>query len=309
VGTPVSDIEALKRAGVDLRVLAERGVEIFFSQVFRDNFFHADMHPGNIFVWWDDPADPRYMAVDFGIVGTLAPADQRYLAENFLAFFQRDYRRVAELHVDSGWVPADTRVDEFESAIRSVCEPIFERPLKDISFAQLLLRLFQTARRFDMEVQPQLVLLQKTLLNVEGLGRQLYPDLDLWRTAKPQLERWMSEQVGVRAALNQLRRELPAWGERLPELPGLVHDLAQRARDGKLEIRTQSSHEMRALRDQLERQQRRTLRALAGAALTVSAALLHGLATPPAGLANAAVSVWLLGAAGLGLLASALTSR
>ncbi|MEX1082446.1 MAG: ubiquinone biosynthesis regulatory protein kinase UbiB [Halofilum sp. (in: g-proteobacteria)] len=309
VGTPVSDLATLKRAGVDLRVLAERGVEIFFSQVFRDNFFHADMHPGNIFVWWDDPADPRYMAVDFGIVGTLAPADQRYLAENFLAFFQRDYRRVAELHVDSGWVPPDTRVDEFESAIRSVCEPIFERPLKDISFAQLLLRLFQTARRFDMEVQPQLVLLQKTLLNVEGLGRQLYPDLDLWQTAKPQLERWMSEQVGVRAAIRQLRRELPAWGERLPELPGLVHELAQRARDGKLEIRTQSSNEMRALRDQLERQQRRTLRALAGAALTVSAALLHGLAAPQAGLAHAALSVWLLGAAGLGLLASALTSR
>jgi ubiquinone biosynthesis protein len=200
-GTPIGNIEELRRQGVDFKQLAERGVEIFFTQVFRDNFFHADMHPGNIFVG----ADHRYIAVDFGIMGTLSPVDQHYLAENFLAFFHRDYRRVAELHVESEWVPAGTRVDEFEAAIRTVCEPIFERPLKDISFGHLLLRLFQTARRFNMEVQPQLVLLQKTLLNIEGLGRQLYPELDLWQTAKPFLERWMSEQVGPGRGAARLR--------------------------------------------------------------------------------------------------------
>ena len=213
-GTPISDVAELRRQGVDLKKLSARGVEIFFTQVFRHSFFHADMHPGNIFV---SPTG-RYIAVDFGIMGTLSPTDQRYLAENFVAFFKRDYRRVAELHVQSGWVPAGTRVEEFESAIRTVCEPIFERPLKDISFGQLLLRLFQTARRFHMEVQPQLVLLQKTLLNIEGLGRELYPDLDLWQTAKPFLERWMSEQVGVRAFFKSLRNNLPLWGEKLPEL-------------------------------------------------------------------------------------------
>ncbi|MGB5729256.1 MAG: ubiquinone biosynthesis regulatory protein kinase UbiB, partial [Thiogranum sp.] len=218
-GIPVNDLTALQQAGVDLKSLSERGVEIFFTQVFRHNFFHADMHPGNIFV----SPEGQYMAVDFGIMGTLSPQDQRYLAENFLAFFRRDYRRVAELHVESEWVPRGTRIDEFEAAIRCVCEPIFERPLKEISFGQLLLRLFQTARRFSMEVQPQLVLLQKTLLNIEGLGRQLYPDLDLWQTAKPFLERWMSEQVGPRAFVGRMRRSLPEWSERLPEIPELLH--------------------------------------------------------------------------------------
>ena len=193
-GIQVNDIAGLRAAGVDLKKLAEDGVEIFFTQVFSHNFFHADMHPGNIFVDVSDPARARWLAIDFGIVGTLNPEDQHYLAENFLAFFNRDYRRVAELHVESGWVPAGTRVDEFESAIRTLCEPIFHRPLKDISFGLLLIRLFQTARRFDMEVQPQLVLLQKTLLNIEGLGRQLDPELDLWVSAKPILERWMREQ-------------------------------------------------------------------------------------------------------------------
>ncbi|OAJ35693.1 ubiquinone biosynthesis regulatory protein kinase UbiB [Piscirickettsia salmonis] len=222
-GVPVADIEALKAHKVDLKRLSERGVEIFFTQVFRDCFFHADMHPGNIFVDCNYPADPGYIAVDCGIVGTLSRDDQHYLAGNFLAFFKRDYRRVAELHVESGWVPAQTRVDEFESAIRTVCEPIFERPLKDISFGQTLLRLFQTARRFDMQVQPQLLLLQKTLLNIEGLGRQLNPELDLWSTAKPFLEKWMKEQVGIKGFTQRLLHNLPSWSEQFPEFPALAH--------------------------------------------------------------------------------------
>ncbi len=227
-GTPVSDVPRLKAQGVSMRQLGERGVEIFFTQVFRDNFFHADMHPGNIFV---EPSG-RYIAIDFGIVGTLNTEDQRYLAENLLAFFERDYRRVAELHVESGWVPAGTRVDEFESAIRTVCEPIFQKPLAEISFGHFLLRLFQTARRFDMEVQPQLVLLQKTLLNIEGLGRQLYPELDLWTTAKPFMERWMRERVGLLGLLERTRRNLISVADQLPELPlvanRLLSDLERR---------------------------------------------------------------------------------
>ena len=194
-GVPIADVAQLHKADVDLKLLAERGVEIFFTQVFRDSFFHADMHPGNIFVDINNPRDPRYIAIDCGIVGSLDQEDQNYLARNLLAFFNRDYRQVAKLHVSSGWVPAHTRVNEFEAAIRTVCEPIFEKPLKDISFGQFLVRLFQTARRFDMEVQPQLVLLQKTLLNIEGLGRQLYPELDLWSTAHPYLENWMRERI------------------------------------------------------------------------------------------------------------------
>jgi len=226
-GIPVADVPALREAGVDLVALSERGVEIFFTQVFRHNFFHADMHPGNIFVDPSRPEAPRYLAVDFGIMGSLTDEDQRYLAENFLAFFQRDYRRVAVLHVESGWVPEGTRVDEFEAAIRTVCEPIFARPLKDISFGQVLLRLFQTARRFQMEVQPQLVLLQKTLLNIEGLGRQLNPDLDLWRTAKPFLEQWMRDQVGPKAVWERLRDEAPELARALPEMPRLLHRYLQ----------------------------------------------------------------------------------
>ncbi len=293
-GIPVSDVAALRAAGIDMRVLAERGVEIFFTQVFRHNFFHADMHPGNIFV---SPTG-RYIAVDFGIMGTLNPVDQRYLAENFLAFFRRDYRRVAELHVESGWVPAETRVDEFESAIRTVCEPIFERPLKEISFGYLLVRLFQTARRFNMEVQPQLVLLQKTFLNIEGLGRQLYPDLDLWQTAKPFLERWMSEQVGLRSFLHTIRANLPAWGEKLPELPELVHDVLDRARQGRLEIHWRSE-ELERLREEMRHASRRTTRAVIGAALLVSGTLLSGA---PLGLTQwmggTSMLGWLLGGAG-----------
>jgi len=198
-------------------------VEIFFTQVFRDGFFHADMHPGNIFVSTETDARGRFVAVDFGIMGTLTDIDKNYLAQNFLAFFQRDYRRVAQAHVEAGWVPADTRVDEFEHAIRAVCEPVFDKPLKDISFGRVLLRLFQTSRRFHVEIQPQLVLLQKTLLNIEGLGRQLDPELDLWTTAKPYLERWMSEQIGWRSFVRSLRNEAPRWANMLPQLPRLAH--------------------------------------------------------------------------------------
>ncbi len=218
-GTPISQVDKLREQGIDIPKLAQAGVEIFFTQVFRDGFFHADMHPGNIMV----APDGRYIALDFGIMGTLNDIDKQYLAQNFLAFFQRDYRQVAVAHIESGWTPADTRVDEFEAAIRAVCEPIFDKPLKEISFGKVLLRLFQTSRRFNMEVQPQLVLLQKTLLNIEGLGRQLDPDLDLWKTAKPFLERWMSEQVGWRGFLQGLRDEAPQWGALLPKLPRLAY--------------------------------------------------------------------------------------
>ncbi|MDO6459284.1 ubiquinone biosynthesis regulatory protein kinase UbiB [Granulosicoccaceae sp. 1_MG-2023] len=222
-GTPVRDTALLRDCGTDMKLLAERGVEIFFTQVFRDNFFHADMHPGNIFVDAGKPASPTYIAVDFGIVGTLTEFDRDYLAENFLAFFRRDYRRVAQLHIDSGWVPDDTRVEEFEGAIRTVCEPIFEKPLEEISFGQVLLRLFQTARRFNMEVQPQLVLLQKTLLNIEGMGRDIYPQLDLWTTAKPYLEDWVKEQRGPCGALKRLVEQAPLWLQHSPEMPMLIH--------------------------------------------------------------------------------------
>lgn len=218
-GTSISQIEELKAQGIDLKRLAAAGVDIFFTQVFRDGLFHADMHPGNVFV----TPQGQYIALDFGIVATLTEEDKNYLAQNFLAFFHRDYRRVAEIHVESGWVPKGTRIDEFESAIRAVCEPIFHRPLKEISFGRVLLRLFQTSRRFNVEIQPQLVMLQKTFLNVEGVGRQLDPDLDLWETAKPYLERWMSEQLGWRAAKRALEREAPYWAHTLPQLPRLAH--------------------------------------------------------------------------------------
>lgn len=228
-GVPISDVEELKSRGTNIRRLAENGVEIFFTQVFTHNFFHADMHPGNIFVDVTDPDHPRYVAVDFGIVGTLSPRDQHYLAANFLAFFKRDYYRVARLHVDSGWVPPNTRVTELEAAIRAVCEPIFNKPLKDISFGLVLLRLFQTARQFDMQVQPQLVLLQKTLLNIEGLGRQLYPELDLWATAKPVLEKWMARRTDPRTHLRQLLENWPRVAEDLLLVPEAVQQILRRA--------------------------------------------------------------------------------
>jgi len=223
-GIPVHNISALKEKGFNMKKLAEMGVNIFFTQVFRDSFFHADMHPGNIFVNEFLLDQPQYIAVDFGIMGSLNTEDQRYLAENMLAFFKRDYQRVAELHVASGWLPKGTRIDQFEGDIRAVCEPIFEKPLKDISFGQLLLRLFQTARRYQINIQPQLILLQKTLLNIEGVGRQIYPDLDLWTNAQPFLEKWLKHQVGPRAFLRRMRENIPFWSEKLPELPGLIYE-------------------------------------------------------------------------------------
>lgn len=270
-GVPIGEIDRLRREGADFKLLAERGVEIFFTQVFRDNFFHADMHPGNIFV--DLPG--KYIAVDFGIVGSLSLSDQHYLAENFLAFFNRDYRKVAQMHVESGWVGSSTRIEEFESAIRSVCEPIFEKPLKDISFGQLLLRLFQTARRFDMHVQPQLVLLQKTLLNIEGLGRDLYPDLDLWQTAKPFMEKWFKDRVGPKAKLNELFKRFPEVAEHFPEIPNLLYKSLENAANEQKRSESQRK-ELVLLREQMDVQHRNTLWSIyIGAALIALAILLR----------------------------------
>ncbi|MBF0469775.1 MAG: ubiquinone biosynthesis regulatory protein kinase UbiB [Gammaproteobacteria bacterium] len=293
-GFSCTNIEAMKQHGIDLKKLSEQGVEIFFTQVFDHNFFHADMHPGNIFV----STEGQYIAIDFGIVGSLNPSDQRYLAENFLAFFNRDYYRVAELHVESGWVPANTRVDEFEAAIRTVCEPIFERPLHEISFGQLLLRLFQTARRFNMEIQPQLVLLQKTLLNIEGLGRQLNPDLDLWQTAKPFLERWMDRQIGFTAFQQRLKKSIPRWGEAVPHLPILTYQILQKAEAGNLEL-SLSARSLQPLKEEIRNGNRRTVNAVTGSALIISATLLLGLdgyALPI--VAGAPLLSWILGIGG-----------
>ncbi len=277
-GVPISDIAALRSCGTNIRRLAENGVEIFFTQVFRHNLFHADMHPGNIFVDVTDPEYPRYVAVDFGIVGSLSTRDQHYLAGNFLAFFKRDYYRVAKLHVDSGWVPPDTRVVELEAAIRSVCEPIFNKPLKDISFGLVLLRLFETARRFDMEVQPQLVLLQKTLLNIEGLGRQLYPELDLWATAQPVLEAWMAQRTDPRTHLKQLLESWPQISEDLLLLPETLHKALRRAAGGE-------SAESAAGSNPGARRDRRVSRGLnavvAGAVLLLAGVVWLGLETAP----------------------------
>ena len=280
-GIPVSDIAALGAAKVDLAALSAAGVEIFFTQVFRHNFFHADMHPGNIFVDPAQPEAPRYLAVDFGIVGSLDPRDQQYLAENFLAFFNRDYRRVASLHLTSGWVPAGTRLDELEAAFRTVCEPIFQRPLAEISFGQFLVRLFTTARRFGMEVQPQLILLQKTLLNIEGLGRQLYPQLDLWATAKPILEEWMEERVSGRAVLNRLREQLPEVGESLQEFPQVLHGLLQRAAEGRLEVQVRVP-ELDTIKQRMIRQDRRRYLGIAGGSLLIAGVLWVGFMLTPA---------------------------
>ncbi len=268
-GTPISNIDSIKRQGISMRMLGERGVEVFFTQVFRDNFFHADMHPGNIFV---EPSG-RYIAVDFGIVGSLTTDDQRYLAENLLAFFNRDYRRVAELHVESEWVPHGTRVDEFETAIRSVCEPIFNKPLSEISFGHFLLNLFQTARRFDMEVQPQLVLLQKTLLYIEGLGRQLYPELDLWATAKPYLEDWMQQQVGPKAFARKLKKNLPKMTEYAADMPILLHKVLNDAAEGRLEL-VLKSDELTKLRKETLENHRTMVATVSGGSMLISGALL-----------------------------------
>ncbi|MCH6572247.1 MAG: ubiquinone biosynthesis regulatory protein kinase UbiB [Gammaproteobacteria bacterium] len=297
-GVPISDMDTLNAAGTDMRKLAENGVEIFFTQVFKHNFFHADMHPGNIFVDISDPSQPRYIAVDFGIVGTLSSRDQHYLAENFLAFFERDYYRVAKLHVDSGWVPPETRIDEFESAIRTVCEPIFNKPLKDISFGQVLLGLFRTARRFNMEIQPQLVLLQKTLLNIEGLGRQLYPDLDLWKTAHPILRGWVEERVSGKYILQRLREQLPELGESLQSVPELARNLIEQLADGRFNLQV-TVPEIEKLRAEQMAGRKQQWRAIAGASTLVSGVLL----VIPAG-----VPLWLAGtviAAGMALMFSA----
>ena len=294
-GIPIRNVDELKARDTDMERLAALGVEIFFTQVFSHNFFHADMHPGNIFVDIENPARPKYVAVDFGIIGTLSQVDKRYLAENFLAFFQRDYNKVARLHVESGWVPSHTRVDEFESAIRSVCEPIFERPLKEISFGQLLLRLFQTARRFNMEVQPQLVLLQKTLLNIEGLGRQLYPDLDLWKTAKPFLEGWMEEQVGARAMLHNIRDDMPYLIEKLPEMPGLFYSALKRFSEGKEEQAQEQA--MQAIEQQIRQGTRQSVMSVIGSGLLVSAIIVFAFPTGHMAFWGVPVVSWVLGLA------------
>lgn len=265
-GIPVSQIDRLAAAGVDLKKLSSDGVEIFFTQVFRDGFFHADMHPGNILVSIEPETFGRYIALDFGIVGTLTDYDKDYLSQNFLAFFRRDYKRVAEAHIESGWAPKETRVDELEAAVRACCEPIFDRPLKDISFGQILLRLFQTSRRFNVEVQPQLVLLQKTLLNIEGLGRQLDPDLDLWKTAKPYLENWMTEQVGWQGLYQRLKAEAPRYAQIFPQLPRLLHRALEQQGErpnGNTELLKVLIHE-----------QQKTNRLLSGAVWTVALVVL-----------------------------------
>ncbi|HEY5568825.1 MAG TPA: ubiquinone biosynthesis regulatory protein kinase UbiB [Gammaproteobacteria bacterium] len=296
-GIPISDVVKLKASGANIKRLAENGVDIFFTQVFRHNFFHADMHPGNVFVDVTDPEKPRYIAVDFGIIGSLSEVDQQYLAENFLAFFRRDYRRVATLHVESGWVPAKTRVDELEAAVRAVCEPIFNKPLKEISFGLVLLRLFETAREFHMEVQPQLVLLQKTLLAIEGLGRQLYPELDLWSTAKPVLEDWMRERKDPRTQLKRFITLLPQLGEDLLALPGVVNRFVREANQPRRGVN-------RAVEDAAGARETtlRTAWLITGAALTLSGALWSGVAEP-------AWIGWLAAGVGLGVLLRASTAR
>lgn len=289
-GTPISDMDTLRKSGANIQLLAENGVEIFFTQVFRHNFFHADMHPGNIFVLLDDPDKPKYAAVDFGIVGTLSPMDQKYLAGNFLAFFDRDYHRIAKLHIDSGWVPPGTRIDELESSVRSVCEPIFNKPLSEISFAQVMIRLFETARRFDMEIQPQLILLQKTLFNIEGLGRELYPQLDLWKTAHPILRQWMSEQLGPGAALDQLREDLPQIREAARELPGLIRYLSEQISNDTLKFDLKAP-ELEEIREQLKAQHKQRFMLTVGASALICGTLVLTLG-------STAILGWALIAAG-----------
>ncbi|MEL7043731.1 MAG: ubiquinone biosynthesis regulatory protein kinase UbiB [Pseudomonadota bacterium] len=295
-GIPVTDLDELRRRNVDLKVLGERGVEIFFTQVFRDSFFHADMHPGNIFIDASDPADPSYIAIDCAIIGSLTEDDQYYLARNLLAIFRRDYHEVAQLHVECGWVPPDARIPDFEAAMRAVCEPVFERPIAEISFGQLLVYLFRTASRFDMEVQPSLVLLQKTLLNIEGLGRQLYPQLNLWDTAMPFLERWISERYSPQSLVRRLQQHAPNWLEQLPQLPEAVIENLQGTRDRQ---RRQKLARVAEHREQ-ERRARSARRRYVAAMLCVIAA---GAALPPVRelLEQAPPVSWLLVAIAAGL--------
>lgn len=302
-GIPVNDFESLKAAGVDLKWLAEAGVEVFFTEVLRDSFFHADMHPGNIFVSRPESGKPaKIMVVDFGIMSSLSEFDQRYLAENFLAFLDRDYRKVAELHVESGWIPVGTRVDEFEFAIRTVCEPLFDRPLREISFGTMLLRLFQTARQFDMVILPQLLLLQKTLVNIEGLGRQLYPELDIWKTARPLFEYWMHQRLGVRGLAKGLKDNLPRWLDRLPDLPNKTIDIIERLRDGKIQVELKAT-ELEKIRTEIRRSNQRTVLATVGSAFVICAAVIFGLdGFSPAMFGGIPYLTWLFGGVGLGLL-------
>jgi len=297
-GVPVAEVDTLRAHGVNMKKLAERGVEIFFTQVFRDNFFHADMHPGNIFVDTSKPESPRYIAIDCGIVGSLSVEDQNYLARNLLAFFKQDYYEVARLHIESGWVGEGTRANEFAAAIRAVCEPIFEKPLKDISFGQVLLGLFQTARRFNMEVQPQLVLLQKTLLNIEGLGRQLYPELDLWTTAKPFLENWMKQRVGPRGILLKAKEKLPDWLELVPELPQLAHESLSQLRNWQDDQQEQRQI-LIEIRQEIARSRRRTGQ-LAIGLLLLALGLVSGVGETLLPLLQGDWQPWVL--AGVGVL-------
>ena len=301
-GIPISDVARLRELGADIQKLAENGVTIFFTQVFGHNFFHADMHPGNIFVDASDPANPRYAAVDFGIVGTLDPRDQLYLAGNFIAFFERDYRKVAVLHIESGWVPAGTRVDELESAVRTLCEPIFNKPLKDISFGIVLLHLFEVARRFQMQIQPQLILLQKTLLNIEGLGRELYPELDIWKTALPILRDWMRERASPRAVFGSLRDHWPDIAEGIKVLPVIARRAIRRAYDEELVVRTESES-IEALRRELRRDRRRSDSIIAAGAVFLGGIVWLSLATQPAWIG------WLLAAGGALWLVRRITRR
>lgn len=294
-GIPVTNIDELNAAGINLKKLAETGVDIFFTQVFEHNFFHADMHPGNIFVARENPDNPQYIAIDCAIIGSLSDADQEYLAKNLLAIFKRDYRRVAELHVECGWVPHDTKVNEFESAMRSVCEPIFEKPLKDISFAQLLVQLFRTAGRFNMEVQPSLVLLQKTLLNIEGLGRQLYPELDLWQTALPYLENWNRKRLNPFTLLCKVKDEVPNWVDQLPQLPTLIIDSLTRSRQlGEINSSLQQQNAM--LKERETARRKRNFRAG-----LVSLGLAASLMIPALDPLVSALPLVSVGLAGLGL--------
>jgi ubiquinone biosynthesis protein len=299
-GIPVTDMAELEARGTDLKLLAERGVEIFFTQVFRDSFFHADMHPGNIFVDATDPADPTYIAVDCAIIGSLSDSDQYYLARNLLSIFHRDYREVAQLHVECGWVPPQTRVQDFESAMRAVCEPVFERPIGEISFGQLLIYLFRTARRFDMHIQPSLVLLQKTMLNIEGLGRQLYPGLNLWDTAQPFLEDWVQERYSPQSLLRRLQRQAPSWLEQLPQLPDAMMDNLQQSRDIDIRFtqqRQQSEDLHKEAADRVGKRRRLMVAALAcvGAAIAVIPGSWQQLADAP-------LVSWLLAGLALALL-------
>ncbi len=305
-GIPSGDIAQLNALSVDMKRLAERGVDIFFTQVFTHNFFHADMHPGNIFVDASNPKDPKYIAVDFGIVGTLTADDQSYLADNFHAFFNRDYKGVAEAHIASGWVPADTNANEFESAIRTVCEPIFQLPLKEISYGKLLLRLFQTARRFNMEVQPQLVLLQKTLLNIEGLGREVYPDLDLWKTAKPFLQRRVDQQFGLRSLLKTAKADLPKLLEQGPHIPVMVNEIIHHIHKQQLNQQSESQ-QLEQLREEIKQHNKKIIITLTGATLLITAVLSSSALAPVA--MSISSPNWILGATGLALVLYSLLKR